>query len=97
VYFASLAAGSEDAHTIQQVCARANVVVLKHPPATGPFNPGETMAVAAIARLIDRSGVIRARQVLETLRAAECARRRRGRHCVHAGWANIQQTLKSHP
>ncbi len=71
MYFAALTAGDEDALTVQQVCERAGVVVLKHPPANAEFRPGETMAVAAIARLIARRGVIKARQVLETLRNAD--------------------------
>lgn len=73
MYFAALAANDEDAETVQQVCARANITVLKHPPAGAEFRPGETMAVAAIARLIARRGVIKARLVLETVRAAELA------------------------
>jgi len=73
MYFAALTAGDEDAQTIQQVCARAGLTVLKHPPAGAQFNPGETMAVAAIARLVARRGVIKARQVLETVRKADVA------------------------
>lgn len=73
MYFAALAANDEDAETVQQVCARANITVLKHPPAGAEFRAGETMAVAAIARLIARRGVIKARLVLETVRAAELA------------------------
>jgi hypothetical protein len=73
MYFAALTAGDEDAQTVQQVCERAEVVVLKHPPAAGEFSPGETMAVSAIARLIGRRGVIKAREVLEVVQKAELA------------------------
>lgn len=73
MYFAALTAGDEDAQTVQQVCERSDVTVLKHPPAAAEFHPGETMAVAAISRVIGRRGVIKAREVLQVVRAAELA------------------------
>ena len=73
MYFAALTAGDEDARTIEQVCHRAGVTILKYPPPNGYFEPGQTVAVTAIARLVERRGAMKARQVLEVLRLAEMA------------------------
>ncbi len=73
MYFAALTAGDEDAMTIEQVCQRARVTVLKYPPPNGYFEPGQTVAVTAIARLVERRGAMRARQVLEVLTQADAA------------------------
>lgn len=73
MHFAAAAAGDEDALTINQVCERAGVTVLKSPPGNGIYKPGDTVAVRAIGALINRRGVIRAREVLQLLVGAKCA------------------------
>lgn len=73
LYYAAVAAGDDDAVTVSQVCERAGVTVLKFPPSNAVFKPGETMAINAIKRLVDRRGALRARQVLQVLVEARCA------------------------
>lgn len=73
MHAAALAAGDEDAVTLDQVCARAGVRVLKNPPGNGAFKPRETLAVSSVRALISRRGAMRARMVLEVLANAECA------------------------
>ncbi|MBS7532102.1 hypothetical protein KHC28_00285 [Ancylobacter sonchi] len=73
MHFAAVAAGDPEAVTIDQVCRRAGVRVLRVPPGSGAFKPGDTMAVAAIGSLINRRGAMKARQMLEVLAAAHMA------------------------
>lgn len=73
LHYAAAAAGDEDAQTIDQVCARAGVRMLRSTPANGVFKPGDTIAVAAIGQLIRQRMPIKARQVLEILVQAGCA------------------------
>jgi hypothetical protein len=67
MHAAAAAAGDEDAITLDQVCARAGVVVLRNQPGNSLFKPGETIAVSAIGALINRHGALGARRVLEVL------------------------------
>lgn len=73
LHHAALAAGDEDAMTVQQVCDRAGVTLLRYPPPSGVFRPGETLALASVRGVINRFGVIKARQTLEVLRDAKVA------------------------
>lgn len=73
LHFSSVAAGDEDAMTVQQVCERAKVTILRLPPATGRFKVGETMSVAAIRGICNRRGAMGARIILETLVQGQCA------------------------
>lgn len=67
MHFAAAAAGDEDAQDIDRVCQRAGVTLLKATPGNGAWKAGETVAVKAIGALINRRGVVRAREVLEVL------------------------------
>lgn len=67
MHFAAAAAGDEDAQDIDRVCERAGVKLLKATPGNGAWKAGETVAVKAIGALINRRGVVRAREVLEVL------------------------------
>jgi hypothetical protein len=67
LHFAEVTAGNEDAMTVDQVCTRAGVVILRTKPASGKYERGETLAAPAIARLINRTSAMRARQILEVL------------------------------
>lgn len=73
IHYANVAAGDEDALTIQQVCDRAGVTMLRYPSGNGEFKPGETLAIAAIRALVNRRGAMRARIVLQVLAEAHCA------------------------
>lgn len=73
IHYAAVAAGDEDALTVQQVCDRAGVVLLRYPPGNGEFKPGESLAIGAVRSLINRRGAMSARIVLEVLADAHCA------------------------
>lgn len=73
MHFAAVAAGDEDALTIEQVCGRAGVKILRASPGNGAFRPGDTVAVNAIGALINRRGPQKARIVLQALAEARCA------------------------
>ena len=73
IHHAALAAGDEDALTIDQVCQRAGVRMIRSMPGNGVFKPCDTMAVGAIGALINRRGAQKARIVLQVLAEAKCA------------------------
>lgn len=73
MHAAAVAAGDEDSVTIEAVCARAGVKVLRNSPANGVFKPGDTVAIKAIGALINRRGAMRARMVLEIVAKANAA------------------------
>lgn len=73
LHVAAVAAGDEDAVTLQQVCDRAGIRVLRVPPGAAAFKPCDTMAVGAIMSLINRRGAMRARQMLDVLAKARMA------------------------
>lgn len=73
IHYADVAAGDDDATTIQQVCERAGVVLLRYPPGNGEWKPGETLALAAIRSLVNRRHAMGARAVLQVLGDARCA------------------------
>jgi hypothetical protein len=73
MHYAAVAAGDEDALTIDQVCQRAGVKVLRSPPAHGVYKPGDTVAVKAIGALISRRGAQKARVILQILAEARSA------------------------
>ena len=71
LHTAMLAAGDEDAQTIELVCERAGVRLLRFPPAQ--YQPGDTMALASIRALVNRHGAQKARQALQVLAEAKLA------------------------
>ncbi len=62
---AMVAAGDEDAQTIDQVCTRAGVRILRNPPPMGRYDVGDTMAVSTIRSLVNRRHAKGAREVLD--------------------------------
>lgn len=72
MHFAAVAAGDEDAQTIDQVCHRAGVTILRSTPANGIWKARETVAVKAIGALINRRGAQRARIIIQVLADARC-------------------------
>lgn len=73
LHFAAVAAGDEDALTIDQVCKRAGVKILRVPPSFGVFKAGQTMSIAAIDALIRKRSAMKARIVLQALAEAKLA------------------------
>lgn len=73
MHVAAVVAGNDEALTVDQVCRRAGVRLLRAPPGDQEYEPGETIAVSSISKLIDRRGAMRARQILQVLAEAECA------------------------
>lgn len=68
---AALAAADEDAQTVELVCQRAGIKVLRRPGSYSSSTARETIAITQIEALIGRQGPIVARQILETLANAE--------------------------
>lgn len=68
---ASLVAEDDDALTIDQVCKKAGVRVLQY--SVKNFEPGDTVAINAIAKLVDARGAMKARIILEVLAKAKMA------------------------
>ncbi|MCR6658003.1 MAG: hypothetical protein NVV72_01165 [Asticcacaulis sp.] len=71
MHYSALAAGDEDALTIDQVCAKAGIRILKNATPGNACKPGDTSAIAAISALISRRGARAARLVLEQLKDLE--------------------------
>lgn len=65
LHFAMVAAGNDEALTLQQVCERAGARILKQPPAQGRFKVGDTMAIVALRGLVNRRHAKGAREVLQ--------------------------------
>jgi hypothetical protein len=65
IHQAALVAQDEDAMTIDQVCARAGVKILRFSQKN--FEVGETVAISAISGLVDKRGAMKARMILEVL------------------------------
>lgn len=68
---AAIAAGDEDALTIQQVCDRSGVRMLL--TNNGSYEPGDTVAITAVAGLLVNHSAMKARQILEVLAKAKLA------------------------
>lgn len=66
----SLVARDLDAMTIDLVCQQAGVTILRHPGAGGAAKPGQTVAINAIAALINKRGNTQSREILEVLAKA---------------------------
>lgn len=71
LYYAALAAQDEDALTIDSICRRAGVRVLKNPLPV--CKPGDTIAISTIRKLVNRRLVGQVRQVLEIAAKAKLA------------------------
>lgn len=68
---AALVAKDDDALTIDQVCTKAGVRVLQY--SVKKFEPGDTVAINAISKLIDARGAMKSRIILEVLAKAKMA------------------------
>jgi hypothetical protein len=72
IYRALLASGDPDAVEVDTVCRRAKVRIRQIGPSSA-IAEGDTAAVGLVRKLVARRGVMRARQVLETLVKAKRA------------------------
>ncbi|OWV87346.1 hypothetical protein ATY75_03280 [Rhizobium sp. N122] len=66
----ALVAHDLDAMTIDMICQQAGVTILRHPGAGGATKPGQTVAINAIAALINKRGNVQSRAILEVLAQA---------------------------
>lgn len=73
LHHAAVAAGDEDALTVQQVCERAGVTLLRNAYGSRTYKAGETLAISAIAALVKRRHAKGAREILALLVQAERA------------------------
>ena len=73
MHWAELAAGNEEALTVQQVCQRAGVKVLRYPGSNAKYNSAETIAVSSLRSLVDKRGAFKARRILDVLAQADLA------------------------
>ena len=73
VWHAAVAAGDEDALTVRNVLERAGVTLLPYPPSDGTYRPAETVSLAAVRRLVNKRGAMRAREVLQAMARADLA------------------------
>ncbi len=65
LHYAAVAAGVPTAVTIDRICQRAGVRILKHPPGSAIyFKPGDTLSIGTIAALLRRHGEKKARITL---------------------------------
>lgn len=72
-HWAQVVAEDPEALTVNQVCHRAGLMLLRHPAGNRGYKLRETIAVSAIRALIDGRGAMRAREVLDVLAGAELA------------------------
>jgi hypothetical protein len=70
---AAVTAGEDQARILQTVCRRAGITLLRTQPPQRKYLAGETIAVGAIQKLIERRGPSRAHRVLELLCGAALA------------------------
>lgn len=73
MHHAAVAAGDEGAATVEQVCARAGVTLVRATYGGRKWSPGETVAIGAISGVIERRGAMGARQMLQVLAGTELA------------------------
>lgn len=65
LHYALVAAGDEDALTVEQVCRRAGARILRQPPSDQRYDIGDTFAISTVRSLCDRRGAAGARQVMQ--------------------------------
>ncbi|NBU29216.1 MAG: hypothetical protein EBS42_13675 [Caulobacteraceae bacterium] len=73
LHHAAVAAGDEDALTLEQVCLRAGVNLVRSCYGGYDWKVGDTVAIGAIRSLISKHTPMRARRVLQALVAADRA------------------------
>lgn len=70
IHYAQLAAGDPEALAMDRVCRQAGIEICRYPVPASNMKPGQTLAVASIARLIKLKGEDFAIRVLKTVRTA---------------------------
>jgi hypothetical protein len=64
---AAVVAGDPEAQTVELVCARAGIKIVKTVPGGAKYQPRETIAIASLRGLIERHSAVGARRILEVL------------------------------
>ena len=67
LHHAAVAAGEDSAVTVEQVCARAGVILVRSAYGGRQWKAGETTAINAVRALTEKRGAQRARQILDAL------------------------------
>lgn len=67
LHHAAVAAGDDLAVTIEQVCGRAGVTLVRSAYGSRQWKVGETQAINAVRALVDKHSAQKARQILEAL------------------------------
>jgi hypothetical protein len=73
LHYSLVVANDPDALTIQQICDKLGIRILRLPPASGQYRPGETQAISTIGTLVRARHPHGARKVLQVLVDAQCA------------------------
>lgn len=73
LHHSAVLAGYDEALDVDRTCQRAGVKILKSLPKTGKYQPGDTIAIAAIKGLVSRREPLGARIILEVLANAHLA------------------------
>jgi hypothetical protein len=73
LHYAAVAAQQDDAVTVNTVCERSGVRILKCQPGADYFRAGDTLAVASVYAVVNRHGAMRARQILTVCGKAKLA------------------------
>lgn len=73
LHTAMVAAGDDEALTINQVCERSGIRILRNPPPNSRYEPGDTIALSSLRSLINRRFPVGARKVLEVCRRTNAA------------------------
>ncbi|WP_189379713.1 hypothetical protein, partial [Mesorhizobium sp. M4B.F.Ca.ET.013.02.1.1] len=73
LHHSAVLAGHPESVDVQRTCDRAGVRVLRNLPGSGRYQPGDTIAIAAIKALVSRREPLGARVILEVLAKAHLA------------------------
>ena len=65
-------AGESASCLLERICVQVGITLLSAQPTNGKFKPGETIALVAMEKLLQRRGAAGTRRVLQLLREAEC-------------------------
>lgn len=67
IFYAEVAAGNPEAVGVKKMCEDADIIILRSPPPSREFGPGETMAIGTLRRLLRDHGFATGHRVLTIL------------------------------
>lgn len=73
LHYSLVAAEDPDAMTIQQLCDKVGIKILRQPPSAGLYHPRDTMAISTIRSLVRSRYPVGARKVLQVVADSQCA------------------------